>query len=671
MLAGVVITKDPVDTYVPLYERDGQISTQYIMTTLEELGLLKMDFLGLRTLSVIKNTIEEVKHTRGINVEFDQEMNDPEVYKLWQEGKSCGIFQFESQGMTNFMMELKPDCLEDLIAGVSLYRPGPMDQIPRYIRGKVTGKYEYTHPSLEPILNVTYGCMVYQEQVMQIVRDLAGYSLGRADLVRRAMGKKKLDVMAKEREIFINGQLDEQGNIVVPGCVRNGIDSESANKIFDEMAEFAKYAFNKSHAACYAVVAYRTAYLKKYYTPEFMAAMLNSYLGNLDRVPIYIDECHDLGIQILKPDINKSFLKFTVDEGNIRFGLGSIKNVGIAPVEAIIAERQKNGEYKSFTDFCERIADEAVNKKCIESLIKAGVFDEFEQTRATLLASFENIIDTIQSSKKKEMQGQFSMFDLSVDEESNNMDDVKYTFNVQEELSERELLSLEKEMLGIYLSGHPLEKLKRQIEIETNISTKDLLVIDSQMANVEEQDLEDPESALNIANQMQNSKNIKYKDGQEVKYVGIISKIKKKFTKTNKIMAFITIEDLYGTAEVLAFENTYIKSGASLIEENIVLVKGRLSIRDGEKTTIIANEITNFSEKKSKVLSLDITGVTEETKVKLRGAIKYFNGEMNNIRVQIKDGEKILPCGTIYCTEEIMQVFVEILGNEKVKIEEI
>ena len=630
-----------------------------------------MDFLGLRTLSVIKNTIEEVKHTRGINVEFDQEMNDPEVYKLWQEGKSCGIFQFESQGMTNFMMELKPDCLEDLIAGVSLYRPGPMDQIPRYIRGKVTGKYEYTHPSLEPILNVTYGCMVYQEQVMQIVRDLAGYSLGRADLVRRAMGKKKLDVMAKEREIFINGQLDEQGNIVVPGCVRNGIDSESANKIFDEMAEFAKYAFNKSHAACYAVVAYRTAYLKKYYTPEFMAAMLNSYLGNLDRVPIYIDECHDLGIQILKPDINKSFLKFTVDEGNIRFGLGSIKNVGIAPVEAIIAERQKNGEYKSFTDFCERIADEAVNKKCIESLIKAGVFDEFEQTRATLLASFENIIDTIQSSKKKEMQGQFSMFDLSVDEESNNMDDVKYTFNVQEELSERELLSLEKEMLGIYLSGHPLEKLKRQIEIETNISTKDLLVIDSQMANVEEQDLEDPESALNIANQMQNSKNIKYKDGQEVKYVGIISKIKKKFTKTNKIMAFITIEDLYGTAEVLAFENTYIKSGASLIEENIVLVKGRLSIRDGEKTTIIANEITNFSEKKSKVLSLDITGVTEETKVKLRGAIKYFNGEMNNIRVQIKDGEKILPCGAIYCTEEIMQVFVEILGNEKVKIEEI
>ena len=670
MLAGVVITKDPVDTYVPLFERDGLISTQYIMTTLEELGLLKMDFLGLRTLSVIKNTVEEVKKTRGIDVEFDQEMNDKEVYKLWQEGKSCGIFQFESQGMTNFMKELKPDCLEDLIAGVSLYRPGPMDQIPRYIKGKLTGKYEYTHPKLEPILKVTYGCMVYQEQVMQIVRDLAGYSLGRADLVRRAMGKKKLDVMAKEREIFINGQLDENGNIVVPGCVRNGIDKDSANKIFDEMAEFAKYAFNKSHAACYAVVAYRTAYLKKYYAPEFMSAMLNSYLGNLDRVPIYIDECHDLGIQILKPDINRSYLKFTVDNGDIRFGLGSIKNVGIAPVEAIIAEREKNGEYKSFTDFCERISEEAVNKKCIESLIKAGVFDEFEQTRATLLASFERIIDTIQSSKKKGMDGQFSMFDLeSKNEEESNTDELKYSFDIKEELSEKELLSLEKEMLGIYLSGHPLEKISEQIEIQTNISTKDLAELDSQMENIEDQDLDNPEVVANIANNIENGKNSKFKDGQEVSYAGIITKIKKKFTKTNKIMAFISIEDLYGTAEILCFENVYMKSGPSLIEENIVLVKGRLSIRDGEKTTIIANEITDFAEKKQKVLALDITGIEEDVKVKLRGAIKFFNGERNNIPVKIIDGEKQIPCGAIYCTEEIFKVFVDILGEERVEID--
>ena len=691
---GVVITKDPVDTYVPLYERDGQISTQYIMTTLEELGLLKMDFLGLRTLSVIKNTIEEVKKTRGIDVEFDQKMDDPEVYKLWQEGRTCGIFQFESQGMTNFMQELKPDCLEDLIAGVSLYRPGPMDQIPRYIKGKLTGKNEYTHPSLEPILKVTYGCMVYQEQVMQIVRDLAGYSLGRADLVRRAMGKKKLDVMAKEREIFIHGQVDENGNIVVPGCVRNGIDEVSANKIFDEMAEFAKYAFNKSHAACYAVVAYRTAYLKRYYTPEFMAAMLNSYLGNLDRIPIYVDECNDLGIKILKPDINKSFLRFTVDRtdfknsdkksnvGNIRFGLGSIKNVGIAPVEAIIKEREENGEYKSFTDFCERISDEAVNKKCIESLIKAGVFDEFEQTRATLLASFESIIDSIQSSKKKGLDGQFSMFDLATlsgesaqnvdtqDSEKKDIEDLKYSFNIKEEYSERELLSLEKEMLGIYISGHPLEKLKDQIEKQTNINTKDLAEIDSQMENIEDQDLEDPESMANIANQIQNSKKQRFKDGQEVTFAGIISKVKKKFTKNNKIMAFVTIEDLYGTAEILVFENTYLKSQESLIEENIVMVKGRLSIRDGERTTIIANEITNFSENKQKVLLLNITEVDEKTKVKLRGAINFFKGEMNNIPVQIIDGEKRLPCGAIYCTDEILQVFIWILGKEKVSIKE-
>ena len=324
---GIVITKDPVVDYVPLYRRDDIISTQYIMTTLEELGLLKMDFLGLRTLTVIQDTIELVKANRGIDVEFDKDMNDSKVYKLWQDGNSVGIFQFESQGMTNFMKELKPDCLEDIIAGVSLYRPGPMDQIPRYIANKKDPEHAvYTHPALKPILEVTYGCMVYQEQVMQIVRDLAGYSLGRADLVRRAMGKKKLDVMAKERENFIHGQVDENGNIIIKGCVRNGIDEKSANKIFDEMAEFAKYAFNKSHAACYAVVAYRTAYLKAYYPVEFMAAMLNSFLGNLDKIPAYTEECKRLNIQILKPDINKSYTKFTVDGDKIRFGLGSIKN---------------------------------------------------------------------------------------------------------------------------------------------------------------------------------------------------------------------------------------------------------------------------------------------------------------------------------------------------------
>ncbi len=662
---GVVITKDPVDTYVPLYVRDGQINTQYIMTTLEELGLLKMDFLGLRNLTVIQNTIDMVKENHGIDVEFDHDMSDPKVYKLWQEGNTSGIFQFESQGMTNFMKELKPDCLEDLIAGVSLYRPGPMDQIPRYIRGKQNpGHNEYTHPSLEPILNVTYGCMVYQEQVMQIVRDLAGYSLGRADLVRRAMGKKKLDVMAKEREVFIHGQVDEDGNVVVPGCVRNGIDEVSANKIFDEMAEFAKYAFNKSHAACYAVVSYRTAYLKAYYPAEFMAATLNSYLGNLDKAPQYIDECKRLGIQILKPDINKSFEKFTVEVnkseavGKIRFGLGAIKNVGTVPVENIVAERKENGEYKSFTDFCERIAETQVNKKCVESLIKAGVFDEFEQTRATLLASFETIMDTIQSGKKKGFNGQVSMFDIGTEQEKEEMEKQKYQFEEYPELPEKELLSMEKEMLGIYISGHPLEKLREQIMHSTNISSMDLVQISEQnLANNTENNAE---GSIEMSNaQIKNTKP-KFVDGQKVKFAGIITSIKKKYTKNNKIMAFITIEDLYGTVEIIAFENAVIGAGRSLVEENIVVVDGRLSIREEQEPTIIANEIKDLGEEKPKVVTFDITNFTEEQKEKLRCAIKYFSGDKNNMNVQVKIGEDIRPCGAIYYNEEIKKIFDKI-----------
>ena len=649
MLVGIVITKEPVDEYVPLYVRDGQISTQYIMTTLEELGLLKMDFLGLRTLTVIQDTIDLVKANRNIDVEFDKEMADPKVYKLWQEGKTCGIFQFESQGMTNFMKELKPDCLEDLIAGVSLYRPGPMDQIPRYVKGKLhPGHNEYTHPSLEPILNVTYGCMVYQEQVMQIVRNLAGYSLGRADLVRRAMGKKKLDVMAKEREIFIYGQEDENGNVIVPGCIRNGIDEKSANKIFDEMAEFAKYAFNKSHAACYAVVAYRTAYLKAYYPAEFMAATLNSFLGNLDKIPQYIDECKKLSIEILPPEINKSYEKFTVDNGKIRFGLGSIKNVGTVPVKNIVDERNKNGEFKSFTDFCERIIDAQVNKKCIESLIKAGTFSEFKENRSTMLASYENIIDIIQARNKRGLQGQVSMFDIGSENEKEKMNEIKYTFNEREEMSEKELLSLEKEMLGIYISGHPLEKYKNALENRTNINTLELRRLDESLKG-------------NVENEKTNEK-YKYKDGQNVKYAGIITSIKKKYTKNNKIMAFVTIEDLYGTVEVLVFESAYLKSSNSLIEENIVSVDGRLSIREDEETVIIANEIRNFTEDESeKKVTFDITNLSEDKKNKLRGAIRFFKGDRNNMNVQIKIDDEIRNCGQIFYNKEIAKIFDRII----------
>ena len=643
---GVVITKDPVDTYVPLYVRDGQINTQYIMTTLEELGLLKMDFLGLRNLTVIQNTIEMVKKNYGVDVQFDKEMNDPKVYKLWQDGNTSGIFQFESQGMTNFMKELKPDCLEDLIAGVSLYRPGPMDQIPRYIKGKQNpGHNEYTHPSLEHILNVTYGCMVYQEQVMQIVRDLAGYSLGRADLVRRAMGKKKLDVMEKEREIFINGQEDEDGNVVVPGCVRNGIDAVSANKIFDEMAEFAKYAFNKSHAACYAVVSYRTAYLKAYYPAEFMAATLNSYLGNLDRVPQYIDECKRLGIEILKPDINKSYEIFTVEDGKIRFGLGSIKNVGTVPVENIVNIRNKDGEFKNFTDFCERIADTQVNKKCIESLIKAGVFSGFDKNRATLLKSYEMIVDTIQSTKKKGLNGQVSMFDLGSKQDKEELEKQKYRYIDSEDYPERELLAMEKEMLGIYISGHPLENLKELIIRNTNINSNSLRLVETE----NEQEIKQNDS--------------KIYDGQLVKYAGIITSVKRKYTKNNKIMAFITIEDLYGSAEVIAFENTVIKAGNLISEENIILVEGRIKFKDGEMPSIIASDIKELKNEVKQILSIDINDLDEEAKDKLRKAIKYFSLYKKNIDVQVEINGEIKPCGGIYFDEKVFEVFKNIVGN--------
>ena len=468
------------------------------------------------------------------------------------------------------------------------------------------------------------------------------------------MGKKKLDVMAKEREVFINGQVDENGNILVPGCVRNGIDAESADKIFDEMAEFAKYAFNKSHAACYAVVAYRTAYLKTYYPAEFMAAMLNSFLGNLDKIPEYVDECKRLNIEILKPDINRSFTKFTVDNGKIRFGLGSIKNVGVAAVDTIASNREANGEYKSFTDFCERIEGEAVNKKCIESLIKAGAFDCFEQTRSTLMASFEDIIDTISGSNRKSIQGQVSMFDMTSASESKTeeLEKLKYNYTTLKEYTEQELLSMEKEMLGIYISGHPLEKYKEQISSQSNINTM-------QIKEISEQDEEN--NVQNINNKLQ--------DGQSVKFAGIITSVKKKYTKTNKIMAFVTIEDLYGSIEVIVFENCYMNCSSELIEENIVLVDGRLSIREDEDTKIVAREIKKLENtKKVEELLINITNASEEEKNKLRGALKFFTGDRNNIQVQILNKDKKMPAGGIYITKEILEELQEIVGPENAYI---
>lgn len=623
-----------------------------------------MDFLGLRTLTVIQDTVDLVKQNRGIDVEFDREMNDPEVYKLWQNGDSMGIFQFESQGMTNFMKELKPDCLEDIIAGVSLYRPGPMDQIPRYIANKQEPEHAiYTHPALKPILEVTYGCMVYQEQVMQIVRDLAGYSLGRADLVRRAMGKKKLDVMAKEREYFIHGQLDDEGNVIIPGCVRNGIDEKSANTIFDEMAEFAKYAFNKSHAAAYAVVSYRTAYLKAYYKEEFMAATLNSFLGNLDKVPLYIEECRKMGIEILKPDINKSFTKFTVDNGKIRFGLGSIKNVGNSVIDSIVNNREQNGPFKDFGDFCERMQDGSVNKKCIESLIKAGVFDEFEQTRSTLMASYEDIVDSISDSNKKGLKGQVTMFDLAFDnsenqdeKSDNQLENMKYNYTVLKEFSDKELLAMEKEMLGLYISGHPLEEYREAIEKESTINTL-------KMKDIQEE--ERSETA-----EIQEDKP-KYRDGQIVRIVGIIESVKKKYTKTNKIMAFTTIEDLYGQCEIIVFESCYQMCSNILLEGSIVLIEGRLSIREDEDIKIVANKIIEFKgemhqEHKSNSITIDITNLSDEQKDKLRGAIRFFAGDRNNCRIDIKNGERLDSAGGVLMNDDIFNEFKDIVGEENI-----
>ena len=475
--------------------------------------------------------------------------------------------------------------------------------------------------------------------------------------MRRAMGKKKLDVMAKEREIFIHGQVDENGNIIVPGCIRNGIDEISANKIFDEMAEFAKYAFNKSHAAAYAVISYRTAYLKAYYKEELMAATLNSFLGNLDKIPIYINDCKKMNIEILPPNINESQTRFTVHDNKICFGMGTIKNVGITAIDSIVEERNVNGNYKNFTDFCERIKDKGINKKCIESLIKAGVFDKFGNTRATLLASYENIIDAINNANKKAIENQVSMFELvEVNEDENETQ--KYHFEQKPEFDEKELLSLEKEMLGVYISGHPLEKYRNLIEKCTTINTLNMLKINNDMEEF--------------------GRSTEFKDNQTVKFAGIITKIKKKFTKNNTIMAFVTVEDLYGISEIIVFDSVYHMSLNTLIEENVIIVEGRLSIREDEPAKIIASKINILTEnlsnqisseqKKITCLKINITNLSEEQKNRLRGAIKFFTGDRANIRLEVIQDGKNKPCGGIYMTNKILEQFKEIVDEKNIEL---
>ena len=568
--AGVVICKEPVMEYVPLNSNDGSITTQYTMTTLEELGLLKMDFLGLRTLTVIQNAVKEIKRNYDVDIDIDNLPDDDKnVYDMISQGKTEGVFQLESPGMKVFMRELQPNCIEDLIAGISLYRPGPMDFIPKYVKGKNNkNDIKYTHKSLEPILNTTYGCIVYQEQVMQIVRELAGYTLGRSDIVRRAMSKKKASVMEQERKNFIYGIENE-----VPGCVKNGIPIEIAEKIFEEMTDFAKYAFNKSHAACYAIIGYQTAWLKYHYPLEFMAALMTSVMDNTTKVSGYIEECKRMGIELLPPDINEGFSNFSVSNGKIRFSLSAIKNVGKNTVKSIILDREKNGLYKSLTDFCKRIDSKEINKRCIESLIKAGAFDSLGGKRKQYIEVYKTILDGIGQSKKNNIEGQLNLFDLGFnsDENFSNIDDILPNIS---EYEENKLLNMEKEVIGIYISGHPLSSYENIIKKKTSCSSIDFM-------------LDTRENTILSK---------KVNDNDFVIVGGIISNITKKFTKTNKQMAFITLEDMYGTIEVVVFPNIYEKFKNMINEESIVIIKGKANISYEEDSKIICESIYNIND---------------------------------------------------------------------------
>lgn len=558
--AGVVITKDRVDSYVPLYVNQDMVTTQYTMTILEELGLLKMDFLGLRTLTVIDDCLKLIKKTKNINIDFGKEMNDKNVFKLLSDGKTNGIFQLESEGIKQIVRSLKPDSLEDIIVILSLYRPGPMDQIPRYIKNKWGSSIEYTHEALKPILEVTNGCMVYQEQVMQIFRDLAGYSLGRADLVRRAMSKKKIDVMNKERVVFVEG------------CLKNNIDEISSNKIFDEIAEFAKYAFNKSHAAAYAVISYQTAYLKTYYKEAFMAATMNSMLGNLSKIPEYMVECKSMGIEVLRPDINESEAKFTVVGSKICFALETIKNVSEGAITDIISIREKEGKFLNFIDFCEKMSGENVNKKCIESLIKAGAFESIETNlnKVDLLENFEEIIDNIISSRRKNYANQLNLFD-NVEEISKI--EVKKSLRTA---TKKEMLDMEKEVIGMYVSGHPLDEYSEYISKNSTITTKDL--------NFDE--LEENEEKVKVTNY----------DLKPVVICGIIQNSRMFYTKNNKQMMFAELADVYGTVELILFPTLFDTLYRLIENDNIVKIKGKVSIKENERTKIIISDITKISK---------------------------------------------------------------------------
>ena len=647
--AGVVISNAPADDYVPLSRgADEVITTQFTMTTLEELGLLKMDFLGLRTLTVIQDAVKLVNRGKSAAEQIDIEKidyADKNVYDMISAGKTEGVFQLESTGMKNFMKELKPGNMEDIIAGISLYRPGPMDFIPKYIEGKQNPDgIVYDCKELEPILEPTYGCIVYQEQVMQIVRDLAGYSYGRSDLVRRAMSKKKAAVMEKERQNFVYGNAEEG----VKGCIANGISEKVANKIYDDMTDFAKYAFNKSHAAAYAVVAYQTAYLKCYYPVEFMAALMTSVLDNTRKISEYILTCRQMGIEILPPDVNKGEVQFTTEENAIRFALAAIKGLGKPVIAAITAERAENGPYSTLKDFVERLSGKEVNKRTLESFIKSGAFDCLKGNRKQLMQSYAAIVDSVVTDKKKNLSGQMSLFDFAAPEEKS---DFEVRLPNVAEYDKSELLAFEKETLGIYLSGHPLDEYSDLLKKNATKSSADFMAEDGEEEPGETQ----------------------VTDGETAVIGGIITEVNKKTTRNNTMMAFLTLEDLLGTIEVIVFPRDFEKYKQELYEDNKVLIRGRVAVEEEREARLICSEIIPFANMPREVwVRFPDKETFLQREAELYGILDSFDGKDETVVycVAEKAIKRLPKSRATQVSEALLGRLEEAFGKDSVKVVE-
>ena len=642
--AGVVISQKAMDEYVPLSRSsDGTITTQFVMTTIEELGLLKMDFLGLRTLTVISDAVKLVEKNHGIKIDVDNiDYNDKKVLDSIGTGRCDGVFQLESAGMKNFMKELKPQSLEDVIAGISLYRPGPMDFIPKYIKGKNEPEsVTYVCKELEPILEPTYGCIVYQEQVMQIVQNLAGYTMGQADNIRRAMSKKKQYVIDAERQNFVYGN-EEQG---IKGCIANGISEQAANQIYDSMVDFAKYAFNKSHAAAYAVVAYQTAYLKYYYPVEFMAALMTSVIDNTRKVAEYIYSCRQMGIKVLSPDINEGEGRFLATKDGIRYGMYAIKSIGRQVIDIILAEREANGKYITLSDFLSRVAGREVNKRAVENLIKAGACDGLDGNRQQMLLVYNTLIDNLNQEKKNSLAGQMSLFDL-VSEEEKKAYEVRFP-NVEEYTKEIKL-GFEKEVLGIYLSGHPLEEYEEKWCKNISAVTADFMLDEETNA-------------------------VKIKDNQSVVIGGIITEKTIKYTKQNKAMAFITVEDLFGTVEVIIFPRDYGKYSRYLNEDEKVFVAGHANVEEDKNGKLICEKIYSFDDTKRELWLQFATKESYEEKEKELYSRLYGSDGNDEIVIYIASLRAMKRLGqnyNVHINPELVGNLTEFLGEKNVKIVE-